>query len=76
LYEELGVEVTEVGDEELAVADPGSPFLIVFTPVRIIGEPVCREHIAFRWGSPSELARLPLAPSDRRYIEQRCSGHA
>jgi len=73
LHEELGVEVIEVGDEEFAIADPDSPFLIVFTPVRIIGEPTCREHIAFHWGSPSELARLPLAPSDRRYVEYRCS---
>jgi mutator protein MutT len=26
LREELGVEVTEVGDEQFAIADPGSPF--------------------------------------------------
>ena len=76
LREELGVEVTEVGHEELAIADPGSAFLIIFIPVRIIGEPTCREHIAFRWGSPSELAGLPLAPSDRRFIEHRYGGHA
>ena len=71
LHEELGVEVTEVGAEEFVIADPDSPFLIVFTPVHITGEPACREHIAFRWGRPSELARLPLAPSDRRYVEYR-----
>ena len=71
LREELGVEVTEVGDEELAIADPDSPFLIVFVPVRINGEPVCREHIALRWGRPDDVALLPLAPSDRRYIESR-----
>jgi mutator protein MutT len=76
LREELGVEVIEVGDEELAIADPGSAFLIIFIPVRIIGEPVCREHIAFRWGSPSELASLPLAPSDRRFMEHRYGGDA
>ena len=72
LREELGVEVTEVGDEELVIADPDSPFLIVFTPVRIVGEPTCHEHIALRWERPSELAHLPLAPSDRRYVEWRC----
>ena len=53
-----GVGVTEVGEPELVVADPGSPFFIVFTPVHIAGEPVCREHIAFDWGRPSELAYL------------------
>ena len=71
LREELGVEVIEVGDEELVIADPDSPFLIVFVPVRVAGEPTCHEHIALRWGRPSELADLPLAPSDRRYIDQR-----
>ena len=71
LREELGVEVIEVGDEELVIADPDSPFLIVFVAVRIAGDPTCHEHIALRWGRPSELADLPLAPSDRRYIEQR-----
>jgi mutator protein MutT len=76
LHEELGVEVTAVGDAEFVVADPDSPFLIVFAPVRILGEPNCREHLAFRWGRPSELAQLPLAPSDRRYVERRCGGQS
>jgi hypothetical protein len=74
LHEELGVEVREVGDEELVIADPDSPFLIVFTRVRIVGEPTCHEHVALRWGRPGELARLPLAPSNRRYVEYRCGG--
>jgi len=74
LREELGVEVTEVGDEEIVIADPDSTFLIVFTRVRIVGELDCREHIALKWGRPSELAHLPLAPSDRRYVEYRCGG--
>ena len=73
LREELGVEVTEVGDDEFVVADADSAFLIVFIPVRIVGEPICHEHIASRWGRPSELARLPLAPSDRRFVEHRCT---
>jgi len=73
LHEELGVEVTEVGEAELTIADPGSSFLIVFVPVRIVGEPTCHEHIALAWGRPSDLARLPLAPSDRRFVESRRS---
>jgi mutator protein MutT len=76
LLEELGVEVVEVGGAELVIADPDSPFLIVFTPVRIDGEPACREHIALHWGRPSELAHLPLAPSDRQYVELRSRGTA
>lgn len=69
LREELGVEVLEVADEDFAIADPGSPFLIAFVPVAIAGEPTCHEHTALAWGTPSELAILPLAPSDRRYVE-------
>ena len=70
LREELGVEVLDVAAETFAVADEGSPFLIAFVPVTIAGEPVCHEHTALLWGTPAELARLPLAPSDRRYVEQ------
>ena len=71
LREELGVEVLEVLQEELAIADPGSPFLIAFVPVTIRGEPTCHEHTALAWGTAAELAELPLAPSDRRYVEFR-----
>src|SRR5215212_7692846 len=73
LREELGVDVIDVGAEELATRDPGSPFLIAFIPVQISGDPVCREHVAMTWGRPSELAKLPLAPSDRHFVEHRLS---
>lgn len=69
LREELGVTVTAVGAELVAFADPGSPFLIAFVPVRIAGEPECHEHTALRWGTLTDLAELPLAPSDRRFVE-------
>lgn len=71
LREELGVEVVEVGDEELRVRDPHSPYLIIFAPVSIVGEPTCHEHTDLRWGRLNELALLPLAPSDRSYVEFR-----
>ena len=71
LREELGVNVIDVGDEEFPIHDPDSPFLIVFAPVRITGEPECHEHIELKWGRLSELALLQLAPSDRRYVEFR-----
>ncbi len=69
LREELGVEVVAVSDEEFAITDPGSPFLIAFVPVRIAGEPTCHEHSALSWGTMKEIADLTLAPSDRRYVE-------
>ncbi|HEU4628763.1 MAG TPA: NUDIX domain-containing protein [Gemmatimonadaceae bacterium] len=71
LREELGVEVVDVAGQEFAVHDPGSPFLIAFVPVTIAGEPTCLEHTALAWETPAALARLPLAPSDRRYVEHR-----
>ncbi|MBA3405582.1 MAG: NUDIX domain-containing protein [Gemmatimonadaceae bacterium] len=69
LHEELGVEVVGIGKEEFVSQDDGSPFLIIFTRVQIAGEPVCREHNALEWGRMSKLARLQLAPSDRKFVE-------
>ena len=69
LAEELGVEVISVGRELFAIADHGSEFLIVFVPVEIRGEPQCIEHSEHVWGTLHELAALPLAPGDRRFVE-------
>jgi len=71
LREELSVAVIEVGAQELALSDPGSPFLIIFTPVTISGEPTCNEHIAIQWLPLEELLQLPLAPTDRKYVEYK-----
>lgn len=68
LREELGVAVTAVGAEHFAIGDPGSPFLIAFVPTDIVGEPACHEHTALRWARLDELAAMPLAPSDMRYV--------
>src|SRR5687767_4741492 len=65
LREELGVAAVAVGAERLAVHDAGSPFVIAFVPVEIVGDPVCHEHTALLWGTPDELVQLALAPSDR-----------
>jgi 8-oxo-dGTP diphosphatase len=69
MAEELGVTVTRVGSAEHEFHDPGSPYVIVFLRTEITGEPVCHEHIALTWGLPEILSSLPLAPTDRRYIE-------
>lgn len=69
LREELGVTVSAVGDELLAVHDDGSPYLIAFVPVRINGEPECLEHSAMAWATPGELLHYALAPSDRQFVE-------
>lgn len=69
LAEELGVHVESVGEPAFSIADPDSPFLIVFVPTTITGEPTCHEHTALAWLTPAKLTELPLAPSDRRYVE-------
>jgi mutator protein MutT len=78
LAEELGVRVVSAGAPEFETRDPGSEFLIAFVPVRIEGEPECREHSDLTWGTPENLSSLPLAPSDRRYVDaliaRRASG--
>jgi len=70
LREELGVDVTRVGAPLHAVRDEGSPFLIVFVPVEIDGEPTPHEHAALRWCAVEELPAIALAPSDRRFAER------
>jgi hypothetical protein len=63
----LGVTITRVGDQEFAIQDPGSPFLIEFHPVEFEGEPLCLEHAALAWVSEEELHTMALAPSDHQY---------
>lgn len=69
LAEELGVEVADVGPPIMTLADPGSSFLIVFLPTEIRGEPQSIEHSALRWATPSIASELPLAPSDRTFVQ-------
>ena len=68
LREELGVELIHASAAIYEVADAGSPYIIAFVPVEIRGEPVATEHSSIIWGRPSELVRLPLAPSDEAFL--------
>lgn len=68
LAEELGVAVSEVGDPRASLRDPGTPFVVHFCPVRFDGEPRAREHDELRWLTQEEALRLPLAPTDRRFL--------
>ena len=69
LDEELGVELVRASSAIFEIADPGSEYLIVFVPVEIRGEPQCLEHSRMTYGTPAELLELPLAPSDRAFLE-------
>jgi 8-oxo-dGTP diphosphatase len=71
LREELGVEVTAVGDVIFRARDPGSAFVIEFTVVSIRGEPAAIEHSEIRWVTPAEAADQALAPADRAFVESR-----
>jgi 8-oxo-dGTP pyrophosphatase MutT (NUDIX family) len=75
LQEELGVELVRASPAIFEIADPGSPYVIAFVPVEIRGEPVPTEHSGIIWGLPSELAALPLAPSDQAFLEWLLARH-
>ncbi|NJD18848.1 MAG: (deoxy)nucleoside triphosphate pyrophosphohydrolase [Gemmatimonadetes bacterium] len=68
LGEELGMEALSLGEPLLTVADEGSPYVILFVAVDAAGEPVPTEHSAIGWFTPPELAELPLAPADARFV--------
>jgi mutator protein MutT len=69
LQEELGVAVTHVGPPLLIVADTGSRYDIVFVDTTISGEPEALEHAAIGWFDVHALLAMPLAPSDRAFVE-------
>lgn len=73
LSEELAVMTVSVGKTLITIADHGSPFEIVFIDVLINGEPRAVEHTALMWASVPELVQMPLAPSDRIFVQHLTS---
>lgn len=69
LDEELGVRLLRADPAIFEIADPASTFVIAFVPVEIVGEPRSTEHPDMIWAAPHQLARLPLAPSDRAFAD-------
>ncbi len=70
LREELGLEVAAVGRTLFTTRDPDSPFLLAFVEVTTTGEPRALEHEALFWAAPNEMAALPMAPGDRRFVDE------
>lgn len=68
LAEELGMTLESSGGLIFSARDDGSPFVIEFYPVTFDGEPAALEHTDLRWVTLSEIAELPLAPSDRAFV--------
>ena len=71
MNEELGIAADSVGVSEFEILDEGSLYVIAFIPVGISADPIAIEHDALAWFPLRDLPSLPLAPSDRRYVEQR-----
>lgn len=69
LKEELGVTLLTAGAPLFEAADFGSPFVIAFIPVTIVGTPVALEHMSIAWTTLANIHTLPLAPSDRKFVE-------
>lgn len=69
LKEELDVRLLSAGNDLYSSRDDGSQFLIVFIETAIEGTIRCSEHADFAWRTPTELAAIALAPSDRRFVE-------
>jgi len=76
LMEELGMRAVTAGALLMRAADAGSPFVIHFVEIGAEGEPEAREHSALGWFTPVELAALPLAPADARFVEMLRDGSA
>jgi hypothetical protein len=63
-----------VGALLLSVHDEGSPFVIHFVEVEATGDPTPLEHSAVGWYTPDEMAELPLAPADARFVSRLRAG--
>lgn len=74
LLEELGMGAAAVGALLLSVHDEGSPFVIHFVEVEAKGDPMPLEHSAVGWYTPEEMAELPLAPADARFVSRMRAG--
>jgi (d)CTP diphosphatase len=69
LDEELGLHRVRVGARLFEAQDPGSPYLMRFYACEVDDEPRAIEHQAVQWCAADRLLALPLAPADRRCVE-------
>ncbi len=69
LLEELGLEVHSIGDLMFSIVDDASGFTINFIRVVADGEPKLLEHTAFAWLELNALSTVPLAPTDKMFVD-------
>jgi len=70
LLEELGLEVVSVGATRFVAMDPGTPFRVEFIETTAPGAPRPLEHSEVAWHVPDDLSRMPLAPTDARFVAE------
>jgi mutator protein MutT len=75
LREELELELVGTGAVLGAVDHPSVGVCVHFLEVEAYGDPVLHEHEELRWCSYEQLLRLPLAPSDRRFVREILNGN-
>jgi 8-oxo-dGTP diphosphatase len=74
LAEELGLETLRVGALLRSESDPQSPFVIHFLETEVEGIPRAAEHSEVGWFTPDEMAALPMAPGDARFVSRLRAG--
>lgn len=74
LEEELALTLVRLGRTLYETRDPRSPFVIRFIEAEVSGTIEAREHSAVGWFTPSELADMPMAPSDAAFVEEVLTG--
>jgi mutator protein MutT len=68
LDEELGLNLVDLGRTLFETRDTNSRFAIRFVEATVSGIIEAREHSAVGWFTLSELATMPLAPSDAAFV--------
>lgn len=71
LLEELSLTVTNCAATLHSVADPHSPYIVDFVAVEAEGKPQLHEHQELLWTTAEALSSLALAPSDKRFVQER-----
>jgi mutator protein MutT len=66
--EELHASLASVGNVLAVVTGDG--ITVHFLEAALAGEPCALEHLALRWCDLADLQGIPLAPLDRRFVEQ------
>ena len=68
VHEELRAQLSSLGEVLAVMSEEGIE--LHFVAAQLVGEPTALEHDSLRWCDLMELRTLPLAPMDRRFVDQ------